>query len=469
MGLLFQCIHIKKEYEERTILSDVHFDVALGDRVGIVGPNGAGKTTLVQIISDIIMADGGDIIWHEKEARIGYLHQSTYYAQEDFHTLFSGTQDEISDFYKTTKSLGIHQINPQDADRLSHLSGGERTKLALAGIWAKAPDLLILDEPTNHMDYEGTQWLVSQLKRYKGTLLLISHDRYFLDRCVDKILEIEEGKSTVYQGNYTAYRNEKKRRCEEQQHQYKEQEKVKAHIQTEISRLKGWSEKAHKESTHHEGFKEHYRVKAKKKDKQVKSRIKRLEKMSSTGVEKPNEAFQVKFDHYHYEDSGSDIILRAEEIKKSFKEAKLFAQSSFYIKRGERVAKFGSNGCCKTTLIKAILGELSLDEGQLSLSRSVKPAYLSQDVFDLNDEQSLLDTFDFGGYSERGVLQTLLTNLGFSKVMIHKKVGTLSLGERTRLKIAHMIMQDNNVLILDEPTNHLDLVSREMLEEVLES
>ncbi|MCM1991622.1 ribosomal protection-like ABC-F family protein [Oceanirhabdus seepicola] len=464
---VFKCTNIKKEFGERIILKDVSFHVERGDRIGIVGNNGAGKTTLANIITGALEADGGTILWHHKNIKIGYLHQSTYYSQGEFQDMIQGDKEEIREFFQTSKELGIDKIDDWDHSRLSNLSGGEKTKLAIAKIWAEKPSLLILDEPTNHMDYEGIQWLISEVEKYRGTIIVISHDRYFMDKAVNRIIEIEDGEAQCYRGNYTFYRDEKRRRYESQLHQYETQEKYKAKIESDIKQLKTWSEKGHRESTEKEGLKEGYRVRVKKKDKQVKSRIKRLEKIEVDGVEKPKEEQNIQFNFVSNDKSGNRI-LEGKGISKNFGDKKLFEDSSFYVKKGEKIGLLGRNGCGKTTLIKAILKECTMDEGDIYLSPATKVAYLSQDVLGLDGEKTVLEVFHFENNKKRGMLQTLLINMGFSKSMIYKKIGTLSLGERTRLKIAHMIMMENNLLILDEPTNHLDLHSREMLERTLE-
>ncbi|WBW97058.1 ribosomal protection-like ABC-F family protein [Oceanirhabdus sp. W0125-5] len=471
MGLLLKCLNIKKEFGDRVILKDVSFHIEKGERVAIVGNNGAGKTTMVNIITGALDYDGGSLLWHEDNVKIGYLHQSSYYSQDEFENMIQGGKDEIKEFFHTSKELGIDKIDEWNEVRLENLSGGEKTKLAIARIWAEKPALLILDEPTNHMDYEGIQWLVGELEKYNGTIILISHDRYFMDKTVERIIEIEDGRAQCYKGNYSFYRDEKRRRYESQLHQYETQENYKDKIQRDIKQLKQWSEKAHRESKK-KGLvenkkKEYFRAKAKKKDNQVKSKLKRLEKIDLEGIKKPKDEQKITFNFVRGEKS-SNRIFEAKEIRKGFGDKVLFENSSFYIRKGEKIGLFGKNGCGKTTLIKAILKELYVDKGDLYLSPSAKVAYLSQDVMNLDGDKTVLQTFGIENYERRGMLQTLLTNMGFSKSMIHKKVSTLSLGERTRVKVAYMIMMENNVLILDEPTNHLDLHSREMLEKTLE-
>ncbi|GMQ58656.1 ABC-F type ribosomal protection protein [Vallitalea sediminicola] len=466
MSLLLKCINIKKEFKDRVILDDVNFHIGSGDKIAIVGDNGAGKTTLANIITGNLNQDSGQLLWHKKNIKIGYLHQSTYYTQGEFKDMvMSGDKIGIGDFFHTSKELGVENIEDYNTIRLKNLSGGEKTKLALAKIWAQNPELLILDESTNHMDYDGVNWLITNLNKYEGTMVIISHDRYFMDQVCNRIIEIEEGRANCYNGNYSVYYCEKKKRYESQLHQYQVQEKNKDTIKREIKRLKEWSQKGHKDSTKKEGYKEKYRVRAKKKDKQVKSKIKKIQKLSYEGIEKPKEEQKITFQFNN--DSKSNKVLEANNIEKIFDDKTLIEASSFYIKSREKIGLLGRNGCGKTTLIKAILNEIELDKGEMYLSPSTKIAYLSQDVGEMDTDKTVLQFFDIDNYQVRGVLQTLLANMGFTKKMVNTKIKNLSVGEKTRVKIAHMIMMENNVLILDEPTNHLDLHSREMLEKTL--
>ncbi|GMQ61554.1 ribosomal protection-like ABC-F family protein [Vallitalea maricola] len=466
MLLLLKCINIKKEFKDRIILENINFHVEMGDRIAIVGNNGAGKTTLANIITGNLNQDSGQLIWHKKNIKIGYLHQSTYYTQGEFnHMVITSDKIGISDFFHTSRELGVDNIEDYNTLRLENLSGGEKTKLALAKIWAQKPEFLILDEPTNHMDYEGVRWLITNIKKYEGTIVIISHDRYFMDQVCNRVIEIEGGIANCYKGNYSAYYTEKKKRYESQLHQYQVQEKNKEAIKKEIIRLKQWSSKGHRDSTKKDGYKEKYRVRAKKKDKQVKSKIKKIEKLRYEGIEKPQEEQKITFQFNN--NSKSNKVLEANNIGKRFDDKSLFENSSFYIKSKEKIGLYGRNGCGKTTLIKAILNEIKLDDGEIYLSPSTKIAYLSQDVGEMNIDKTVIQFFDIDDYQVRGTLQTLLANMGFTKKMVNTKIKNLSVGEKTRVKIAYMIMMENNVLILDEPTNHLDLNSREMLEKTL--
>lgn len=474
MSILLKATHIKKEYNDRLILKDVNFHIVTGECVGIVGNNGAGKTTLVNIIADQLSMDEGQLLWHDKTHTIGYLRQSTYYTEQAFETLVTEhDSSHIQNFFETSHKLGMNTPMDMHENRLSKLSGGEKTKLALSQIWATNPSVLILDEPTNHMDYEGVQWLIKALHQFHGTVILISHDRYFMDQVCKRVIEIEEGIATSYKGNYTAYYEEKKFRHESQLHQYREQEKYRAALNRDIQQLNEWAAKGHRDSTKKQkslstskkGLKEKYRARAKKKDKLVKSRIKKLEKSLVEGLTKPMEEQKITF-HFNTA-SKSSKVLEADNLGITFDNNILFTNSSFYVKSGEKIALFGKNGCGKTTLIKLILDEIYPSSGHLCISPSIKIAYLSQDVGELGTDITVLDYFSYKNRKEQGITRTLLTNMGFTKKMMYTKVKDLSVGEKTRLKIASMVLSDNNILILDEPTNHLDLHTREMLEKTL--
>jgi macrolide transport system ATP-binding/permease protein len=471
MTLLCSCKNIKKDYLEQEVLKKANLDIRIGEKIGLVGKNGAGKSTIANLLFGKLAPDAGHIIWFQSNVKLGYLQQSVYYTSSAFNKLFE-QEVEIQDFLETTSLLGAKQVHQWEGDRLDGLSGGEKTKLALANVWSTNPNFLILDEPTNHLDYEGTQWLIQKLKTYKGTVLIISHDRYFLDEIVSRILEIEAGEIHEYKGNYSFYREEKKRKYVSEMHAYEEQEKTKERINQQIKQLKDWSNKAHRDSTTKGlksgtkiGAKEHFRAKAKKKDQQIKSQIKRLEKIDHKGLKKPKEEEGIYFLFKETEKKGK-LILEAKNVKKQFSDRTLFKNSSFTIQRGERIGLFGNNGSGKSTFIKGLLGEVEL-EGTVYVSPSVNIGYLSQDVFDLKGDEYVLDLFDINNREEEGNVRTMLANLGFDEVLVRKKVNCLSLGERTKVKIARLLLNNHDLLILDEPTNHLDLHAREQLEDAL--
>ncbi|XEC94309.1 ribosomal protection-like ABC-F family protein [Paenibacillus tarimensis] len=469
---LISCRHIKKSFGDLAVLKNINLDIQNGERIGLVGRNGAGKSTLAELLFGRLPPDEGILNYYRKELKTGYMMQSTSYSVNTFNSMMDVAQnnDAMAPFLELTGYLGLEKVRNWEMERFNSLSGGEKTKLALAHIWALGPNLLILDEPTNHLDFQGVEWLVGELEQYTGTALIISHDRYFLDRTVKRIVELEDGEIRDYAGNYSFYREEKARRHQSQLHQYQIEQKYKAKIEAEIARLEQWSSKAHREAGKvgkmaemRAGVKEFYRTKAKKMDRQIKSRIKRLKKIEFEGTEKPKEELKAAFDFKTPEKRGRRI-LEAKSIGKSFGSKSLFRDNSFTILRGEKIGLLGPNGCGKTTLIRMILGEESVDQGELWLSPSAKAAYLTQDVGDLDSRKSVLDFIQSRNMT---AARTLLANMGFDANMLMKPVGQLSLGERTRIKIANLIMQDNDLLILDEPTNHLDLHSREQLEETL--
>lgn len=467
MAILLSCRDIKKDFGDTNILNNINFDIAVGERIGLVGLNGAGKTTLANIIAGKLEIDGGSICWHKKSVNIGYLKQESAYVDNIFD------EGNLKDYLYTSSTLSLKKVFEWDATKLKNLSGGEKTKLSISQIWSMNPDFLILDEPTNHLDYEGVKWLIKELKKYKGTVLVISHDRYFLDECVTRIIEIENHTLEDYSGSYSFYREEKKRRYESKLNQYYKQEEMKRNINEQITTLKEWSAKAHRdsrkkglESGNKMGVKEYYRMKAKKKDIQIKSRIKRLEKIEIEGVEKPKEERKIDFSLNTAVLKGNRVI-EASYISKAFKDKTLFKDSSFYIQKGEKVGIFGENGCGKTTLLKMLMGTEGTDSGNIFFSSSVKLGYISQDLGNLDMEKTVLSFFDIPSREERGKLQTLLYNMGFDEYMMNQSLESLSLGELTRLRIADLITKECDLLILDEPLNHLDINSREKLEEVL--
>ncbi len=475
MALLFQCIDIKKDFGMQTVLKQVTFDIEEGGRFGLVGKNGAGKTTLADIIYGSVKPDEGSIIWHKKDVRIGYLRQSAFYTSETLGGLLGdwSVKKQYSSLISTADGLAFDMTDRLEDRRIDALSGGERTKLALARVWADEPDLLILDEPTNHLDYKGVRWLIDELARFPGTILIISHDRYFLDKTVQCILEIDDGRIQEYRGNYSYYRAEKRKRYEDMIHAYEVQKRYKEKLAQEIRQLREWSAKAHRDSTKKGrssglkmGLKEYHRVKAKKLDKRVKSKIKQLEKLNTEGMKKPVAEAGVKFSFEYGEKKGRRII-EAINISKSFGSRILFSDSSFYVLRGERVGIFGENGCGKTTLVKALIGQETV-EGGLFVSPNAEIGYMSQDVHDFSDNnQTALDLFDMGDRREQGRIRTMLANMRFTADLLSKPVRDLSLGEQTKLKLASFIYRQCDVLILDEPTNHLDLHAWEQLEDAL--
>ncbi|NDI33181.1 ribosomal protection-like ABC-F family protein [Chengkuizengella sediminis] len=470
---LIKLHNIKKSYGDQTVLKDVNLEIKLGERIGLVGANGAGKTTLANIISGKTKADSGEITHYIRNLKIGYLLQSTSYSLKSFNHMF---EQNHHDFLEVSSHLGLEKVQEWNGDRISGMSGGEKTKIAIAHVYASNPDLLILDEPTNHLDFQGVDWLIKELKNFTTNTIIISHDRYFLDQIVDRIIEIEDGVTTNFPGNYTFYREEKERRYERQKQKYIEQKKYEKKIESEIERLNNWSSKAHREAgkvgkmADMRSGKEFYRSKAKKMDKQVKSRIKRLEKIELEGENKPKEEAKVDFDWEKQNHRGRRFIV-ANQIMQSIEGRILFKDSSFSILRGEKIGLIGPNGCGKTTLLRLFCNEETLESGDLWISPSLKISHLTQDVNDLESQKTINEliqqTYVYREEAQKTV--NLLISMGLEESMLNKSIKQLSLGERTRFKLAQLMNENKDLLILDEPTNHLDLASREQLEKTLVS
>lgn len=459
MRTILKVIGLEKSFVDRKVLENIHFEIKQDDRIGLVGYNGTGKTTLAQILFGKLIPDHGEIELIA-DCKIGYLNQSIDY---EFHV------EELIDesLLKHMSELGLPKVYEWEHERLEQLSGGEKLKFALSQVWASKPDLLILDEPTNHLDYNGIEWLVSELEKFQGPVLIISHDRHFLDRTVNQIFELENRIIQIYNGNYSDFQKEKQHRKEVHRHQYNVQQRYKESIEQQMDQLKNWSDKAHRDSTKKEGFKEYHRVKAKKRDKQIKSKMKRLEReLEKNHLDKPVEEKSIRFQFDEHGKRGKRVI-QAEQLGKRYGQRKLFQKAQFYINHGERIGFIGENGCGKTTLIRMILGEEYVTDGNLWVSESLKIAYLSQDVLDLPEEKTAIEALGFYKKDEIYQARTYLANLGLKEELITKPISTLSLGERTRVKLVDMLMREYDVLILDEPTNHLDLPSREQLETTL--
>lgn len=454
-------------YDDKTLFDNINLTIHDGARIGLVGPNGCGKSTLAKLMTGTLSFDdntadsGPSAVKSIADIRIGHLEQvseQTINGQVSQHKL---------------SLLGVQNYKCIDEERLDNLSGGERTKHLLLEVLDWHYDLLILDEPTNHLDASGIEWLIDTLAGYPGAVIIISHNRYFLDQTVTSIAEIHGHRLNLYEGNYTAYELQKDHERYTQEQAYNNQQREKARIEGEISNLKQWSAKGHRDSTKKVhvtgtafGTKEHFRKKVKKKDKQIKSKIKRLEKMIDEGVEKPEDLPEIRF---NFEQGGHKAkkVLSVEHVSKYFGNRCLFRDVHFYIERGEKVALTGDNGTGKSTLINMIRGIDNACDGDIRLSSGVNVAYISQDILDLDRGKTMIETLDL--YTKHRIQhgRHLLAGLGLGANMLHQKVGTLSMGERTRVKLAKVILDGVDVLILDEPTNHLDLDTKRTLEKAL--
>ncbi|MTH53060.1 ATP-binding cassette domain-containing protein [Bacillus mangrovi] len=464
---LMKIRNLKKSFGEHELLKGIDLDLFAGDRIGLTGHNGTGKTTLAKIVAGKMKRDEGSADTFGRKVKIGYLQQSADYTEKTLKRQYTS-----GEWLKLAKLLGISHLD--ENRNLAEMSGGERLKLALANVLLEKPDLLILDEPTNHMDLHGVEWLTEKLKEFDGTAIIISHDRYFLDVTATRMEELADGKLISYSGNYTAYREEKKRRFEQQEKEFEKQQRYKKRIEGQMEKLKNWSEKAHRESTKNKdsagklpmGYKEHHRVKAKKMDIQVRSKMNRLNaELEKNKVEKPKEEAHVYFQFDAASKRGKRILEGADACK-AFGSRVLFEKSSFYLKYGEKAALMGPNGSGKTTFLRILLGSDTLTSGTVWISETLKIGYLSQEAEDLDESLTPIEALGLSDNRMRGRAMEISAQLGMASSM-EKKIGFLSLGQRTRVKLIGLLLQELDILILDEPTNHLDLPAREQLEETL--
>ncbi len=481
--------NLVKSFEVGTNLLDgLSFEVNDGERVGILGRNGCGKTTLFRILIGEIDYDEGDIMIAPGK-RIGLMSQIPVYPPE--YTTEDVLKEAHAPLYALAKRMEAlsHQMETDHSPEILHaydkaaaefearggynmdversrvanglkispemraqsfeqLSGGEKTRVNLARLILEDTDILLLDEPTNHLDLRATEWLEEYLAKFKGTVLAISHDRYFLDRVIQRAVEISDGKAEFYNGNYSFYAVEKLRRYEERMRQYeKEQAKI-AQLQKSAEQLRLWA---------FQGMDKTY--------KRAKSMEKRIARLQKTDKPKTERKLKVKFSEREF---FGDEVLSIEGITKSFGGRTLFSDLELLVTGGERIGIIGDNGTGKSTLVKLIMGEEQPDRGIIRRGPTVKCAYLPQVVQFDHPDRSLYDTMLYADKCTPQEARDRLAAFGFAGEDVFKPVGALSGGERSRLRLCMLMRGEINLLILDEPTNHLDIASREWIEDAVE-
>jgi ATPase subunit of ABC transporter with duplicated ATPase domains len=483
---------LQKYYGANMVLEDITFDIQTSEKVGLVGENGCGKSTLLKILMGIEEHESGTISI-KKNSTLGYLEQMPVYPEgfkviDVLNTAFDkidklqkemeviekqlteaneANMEKLLNSYSKVQtnyeSLGGYKkeeklskvcvglkIDEEFKNKLfSELSGGEKTTAILGKILLQNPDILLLDEPSNHLDLETMEWLEAYLKEYKGIVIIVSHDRYFLDNVVTKIIEIEDMKAKSYDGNYTAFVNEKERQLKLQMEAFLDQQKKIKAIEKSIAQLREWGKNGDN-------------TKFFKRAASMEKMLNKLERVNKPVMERQNININVNTG----ERSGDNVVI-VKELYKSYDEKVLFNKADLLVRNKERVALIGANGCGKSTLIKILLGNLEADKGTATLGSSIKLGYLPQNVVFEAEDKTILETFREDIVITDGKAREYLARYMLFGEMVFKKVGALSGGERSRLKLAILMYKEVNLLILDEPTNHLDIASREELEEFL--
>lgn len=487
--MILSCQNISKAFVENQVLKNVSFHIEDHEKAAIVGINGAGKTTLLRIIVGEMTPDDGQVVL-AKDKTLGYLAQNS--TVDTSHTIYEellsvkadllrleekirecendmkhADGDALEDLMKQYTSLthafetgggylyrselvgvlkGLGFTEDEFSKPVATLSGGQKTRVALGRLLLQNPDLIILDEPTNHLDMNSIAWLETYLLNYKGAVLIVSHDRYFLDRIAGKVIEIDQSKATTFMGNYSDYAVKKEQLRVAAWNAYMNQQRDIKHQEEVIEKLKSFNRE--------------------KSIKRAESREKMLDKIEV--IEKPSEVrTDMKLTLTPRILSGNDV-LTVEHLSKSFDSHKLFTDVNFEIKRGEHVAIIGDNGSGKTTLLKILNGLVPADQGTFRLGSNVEIGYYDQEHHVLHSEKTLFEEIsDDYPYLNNTQIRNVLAAFLFTGEDVFKRISDLSGGERGRVSLAKLVLSNANFLILDEPTNHLDIMSKEILEDAL--
>lgn len=486
--------NIKKNYGLKNILDGFNLEIKTGERVALIGQNGSGKTTILKIISKEENIDSGTINIR-KGATLGVLKQIYENEKEDvlvkdfLYDIFKDvleieqklrnleekmqiekSQNELEKIIKKYGNLqekfiavGGYEIQEKFSKICSkfniksemlkrnynNLSGGEKTRVNLAKLILKNPDILLLDEPTNHLDIDSLNFLEELIKKYNGTVLVVSHDRYFLDKVITKTILLENGKEKIYFGNYSYFLKEDERRTLEEFENYKDQQKQIEKMKESIKTLRRFGEIAKNEMFF-------------KRAKSIEKRLEKMEILEKVSLDK--KSIDLKF---NLESRSGKDVLQIESLTKKFGEKVIFENANLHLCYGEKIALIGKNGTGKSSLIKMILDEDKDYSGIIKLGVSIKIGYIPQNIVFEDTNQNVLDYFEDGNIFSDEQARSKLAKYGFRGENVFKKVGKLSGGEKVRLILLKLIQKDINFLILDEPTNHIDIETRELLEEAL--
>lgn len=486
----FSVNELNKYYGANHVLKGLSFEIFEGEKVGLLGKNGAGKSTLFKILAGVEGYESGsvsipngvkvgvldqipeypddylviDVLMTAFEKHLSLKQEMNRLELEMAHNFDEKVMKRYGEIQSTFEALGGYTIESEVAKvcnglqisqdmqcrEFKLLSGGEKTKINLGRILLKNTNVLLLDEPTNHLDISSTEWIEEFLKQYKGTVIIISHDRYFLDNVVTRIAEIVEGKIELYQGNYSYYVVEKEQRYMLQLTQYQQEQKKIHQLEQAARRMHEWANNADNPAMHRRAF----------------AIEKRIERMENTDKPLKEKAITATFNEESF--SGKEIAV-FKEISKAYDENKVLDDINMTLYKGDRIALLGRNGSGKTTLLRIITEEEQPDTGIAKLGESIKYALLQQNIVFEKPEKTVLDTIRYDFEISEHAARNMLAAYKFRGNDVFKKVETLSGGERTRLRLCLLMQKDVNMLILDEPTNHLDIASREWIEECVEN
>ncbi|MCL2169760.1 MAG: ABC-F type ribosomal protection protein [Defluviitaleaceae bacterium] len=476
---------LNKFYGANHVLRDITLEIYKGEKIGLLGKNGSGKTTLFKVIAENEDYDSGSV-FRASGKKVEILAQIPAFGENDtVLDILRSSFLEVTEIYEAMKKiegdgtpavlarygklmeeyerLGGYEVETKiekicsdmgigealQGSLFGLLSGGEKTRVNLARILLRECDILLLDEPTNHLDLPSLSWLENFVKEFSGTIVVISHDRVFLDNVVSRVIEIEDGEANFYSGNYTFYVEEKERRYQTQAEQYKQQQRKIEQLETAIKRQRVWAAM----NPANTGL-----------AKRALAMEKRIEQMDK--VDKPTTSRKMTED-FNSGGYGAKVAVSLESVYKSFGTNVLLDDVSVNIARNERIALIGANGCGKTTLLKMIMGEEASDSGRVKVSSNIKIAYMSQIITFDDENATVLDTLRSVSPLPEEKLRSILARFRFRALDVTKRVGSLSGGEKSRLKLCLLMQNQVNFLILDEPTNHLDIESREWIEEAI--
>ncbi len=487
--VIFKVNNLKKSYGADVIFDNVSFDLKEGEVVGLLGRNGTGKSTLLKILKGIEMPDSGNIQFFKK-CSMGYLEQIPEYpnmtVQNVLYLPFEKIMSIENDM-RTIEALLATSLDEKDMNKLlekygrlqeafdknngysisskvekiknglnisedlsnsifDKCSGGEKTRVLVAKMLLEEPEILLLDEPTNNLDIKTLEWLEDYIKQYKGSVLVVSHDRYFLDHVIGRVVELDTDGIEEYEENYSKYIQDKEQRFLERYKAYENNQYITHRMEMQVRRLKSMNSQI-------------LRGVANK----IENRLNKMEKIDKPVFEKKS----MRMNEFSGSRSGA-TLLEAVGISKSFEQKELFSDIDLTIEKGDRIGIIGENGCGKTTLLKILLDQEKADDGIIEISPTAKIGYLTQDTSFEDEEKTILETFiqSFDSMSQ-GDARNKLASMLFTSDDVYKKIKVLSGGEKIRLKLCILMNQNLNLIVLDEPTNHLDLNSREVLEENL--